>query len=144
MPREFVESRLAGGMATGATKFKTSEGTGVLRVRKGERGRGLFAVSPIKSGRDSADCVCMLLIAPLCLGHQIALGRGRIVSKVEDAPDSQHYEWPGRRIFAFDAPSDGNLAVLVNAPGTLTGRPLSNARYVRKIQGTPMIKVRWR
>jgi hypothetical protein len=140
----FIENRLAKGMATGATKFKTPKGTGVLRVRKGKRGRGLFAVSPIKPGIDCAGCVFVLLIVLLCLEHLIATGTGRIVSKVEDAPDSQHYEWPGKRIFAFDAASDANLAVLVNAPATLTGSPLSNARYVRQLQGpTPMIKVRW-
>jgi hypothetical protein len=50
IPRDFVEKRLVSGRATGATRFKTLHGTGVLRVRVGERGRGLFAASHIKRG----------------------------------------------------------------------------------------------
>ena len=50
IPRGFVENRLVSGRATGATLFKTLDGTGVLRVRVGERGRGLFAASHIKTG----------------------------------------------------------------------------------------------
>ena len=50
IPRDFVENRLVSGRATGATRFKTLHGTGVLRVRVGERGRGLFAASHIKRG----------------------------------------------------------------------------------------------
>ena len=50
IPRDFVDNRLVSGRATGATRFKTVDGTGVLRVRVGERGRGLFAASHIKRG----------------------------------------------------------------------------------------------
>ena len=53
---EFVKSRLESGGATGVTRFKTSDGGGVIRVRVGERGRGLFAVSLIKKGEPIDNC----------------------------------------------------------------------------------------
>ena len=108
---EFIKSRLESGGATGATRFKTLDGAGVLRVRVNKRGRGLFAVSLIKKGEPTDNCVFLLLKVRCCIGQKIAQGSGKLVSKPDDAPSFHQYEWFDKRAFVFDPPSDGNLAV---------------------------------
>jgi len=128
MRKQFVDRRLAQGMATGAVRFPTMDGSGVLRVRVGERGRGLFAVSPIRKGEDFIHFVYVLLKVRCFAGQEITQGSGKLIPRTDDAPDCQQYSWFDKQNFVFDPPSDGNLAVLVNAP---LGGALSNARYVR-------------
>jgi hypothetical protein len=139
---EFVKSRLESGGATGATRFKTSDGAGVIRVRVGARGRGLFAVSRIKKGEPSDSGVFLFVKVRCCPGQIIAQGSGKLVSKPDDAPGFYQYEWFDKRLFAFDPPSDGNLAVLVNTPVSMEAGAVSNARYSR-IRRTIQMRVRW-
>lgn len=139
---EFVNSRLQSGGATGATRFKTLDGAGVIRVRVGERGRGLFAVTLIRKGVSFVSCVVALLTVRCCTGQKIATGSGKLVSRPDDAPGHQLYKWFDERIFAFDPPSDNNLAVLVNTPCSMEGSAVSNARYAR-IRKTIQMRVRW-
>lgn len=139
---EFIKSRLESGGATGATRFKTLDGAGVLRVRVGERGRGLFAVSLIKKGETMDNCVFLLLTVRCCIGQEIAQGSGKLVPKPDDAPGFHQYEWFDKRVFVFDPPSDGNLAVLVNTPVSMEAGAVSNARYSR-IRKTIQMRVRW-
>jgi hypothetical protein len=137
---EFVKSRLESGGATGATRFKTLDGKGVIRVRVGERGRGLFAVSLIKKGEPIDNCVFLFLTLRCCPGQIIAQGSGKLFSKPHDAPGYHQYEW--FEVFVFDPPSDGNLAVLVNTPVSMEAGAVSNARYSR-IRRTIQMRVRW-
>ena len=139
---EFVKSRLESGWATGATRFKTLDGAGVLRVRVGERGRGLFAASLIKKGEPIDNSVFILLKVRCCTGQKIAQSSGRLVPNPDDAPGCHQYEWFDKQVFVFDPPSDGNLAVLVNTPVSMVGGAMSNARYSR-IRKTIQMRVRW-
>ena len=138
----FVKRRLESGGATGATRFKTLDGAGVLRIRVGERGRGLFAVTLIRKGILFVSCVVALLTVRCCTGQKIATGSGKLVSRPDEAPGLQLYKWFDERIFAFDPPSDGNLAVLVNTSLSMEGSAVSNARYAR-IKSAVKINVRW-
>ena len=139
---EFVKSRLQSGGATGATRFKTLDGKGVIRVRVGERGRGLFTVSFIKKGEPIDNCVFLFLTLRCCPGQIIAQGSGKLFSKPHDAPGYHQYEWFDKQVFVFDPPSDGNLAVLVNTPVSMEAGAVSNARYSR-IRRTIQMRVRW-
>jgi hypothetical protein len=138
---EFVKSRLQSGGATGATRFKTLDGAGDIRVRVGERGRGLFAVSLIKKGEPIDSCAFLFLTLRCCTGQIIAQGSGKLVSTPDDAPGCHHYEWFDKRVFVFDPPSVGNLAVLVNTPVSMVAGAVSNARYSR-IRRTIKMRVR--
>jgi hypothetical protein len=86
----FVDRRLASGQATGAIRFPTKEGSGVLRVRVKERGRGLFAASRISKGicRRLYFCFYSLCVSnsTFFAGHCIAQGTGKLVSESEHAP----------------------------------------------------------
>ena len=119
----FVKRRLESGGATGATRFKTLDGKGVIRVRVGERGRGLFTVSFIKKGEPIDNCVFLFLTLRCCPGQIIAQGSGKLVSTPRDAPGCHQYEWFDKRVFVFDPPNVGNLAVLVYTPVSMRWRP---------------------
>ena len=139
---EFVKSRLQSGGATGATRFKTLDGAGVIRVRVGERGRGLFAVSLIKKGEPIDNCVFLFLTLRCCPGQKIAQGSGKLVPEQYDTPGYHQYKWFDKQVFVFDPASDGNLAVLVNTPVSMEAGAVSNARYSR-IRRTIQMRVRW-
>ncbi len=114
----------------------------MIRVRVGERGRGLFAVSLIKKGEPIDNCVFRFLTLRCCAGQIIAQGSGKLVSTPRDAPGCYQYEWFDKRVFVFDPPSVGNLAVLVNTPVSMEAGAVSNARYSR-IRRTIQMRVRW-
>ena len=139
---EFVKSRLQSGGATGATRFKTLDGAGVLRVRVNKRGRGLFAVSLIKKGEPTDNCVFLLLKVRCWIGQKIAQGSGKLVPEQYDTPGCHQYQWFDKKVFMFDPPSYGNLAVLVNTPVSMEAGAVSNARYSR-IRKTIQMRVRW-
>ncbi len=72
----------------------------------------------------------------------VAIGTGHLVDK---APGQYTLTWHGGKEFAFDLPSAGNLAVLVNTACTTETGAANNARYIRgSLGGEPCVKVRVR
>jgi hypothetical protein len=108
--REVVNKRLASGQATGAIRFQTKGGSGVLRVRVKERGRGMFAASHIPKGiKMSCTTICclfcssVLLIIPIV--QDIASHREEVQSFPSLDMRQGRISWSGsRRQYLFSTP----------------------------------------
>ncbi len=146
--REFMNKRLASGQATGAIHFPTKEGSGVLRVRVKERGRGLFAAShipkDIQMSRTTICCLfCLSVMLIIPIVQDIASHRKAVHSFPSlDMRQRRISLWFKKIIIVFDPPSDGYLAVLCNAPLTEAGSARSNAYCARNARSTtPVVNV---
>lgn len=86
--------------------------------------------------------VFLFLTLRYCPGQKIAQGSGKLVPEQYDTPGCHQYQWFDKKVFMFDPPSYGNLAVLVNTPVSMEAGAVSNARYSR-IRKTIQMRVRW-
>ena len=75
----------------------------------------------------------------------VAIGTGHLADPPPEAPGQYTLAWHGGKEFAFDLPSEANLAVLVNTACTAEMGAANNARYIRgTLGGKPCVKVRVR
>lgn len=112
---------LSRGKCTGALLLPAANGVGKLRVRKGDRGRGLFAASPFKKG-DVITCIS-----------------GSIVPSIDamQSPHSEKLQWSTAQVFVMEH-SDGNFGIFAN---TAASKDVNNAKYVCSRRSKPVVRL---
>ena len=115
-----MKVKLGNGLCTGALLFKSACGDYKLQVRKGPRGRGLFAARSFARGED---------IATIAGYMETAAVSGR-----------ECWQWSHSEVFVMHPSCPEHLGILAN---TAAGKARNNARYVQSpTDGAPMLKLR--
>ena len=101
---------LSNGKCTGAVIFRASNGVGKLQVRMGDRGRGLFAASPFKTGQT------------------ITTVAGSLVENNDPgvARDAEKFQWSKTQVFVMEHTGDA-FGIFAN---TAASQRVNNAKYV--------------
>ena len=112
---------LARGKCTGALLLPAANGVGKLRVRNGDRGRGLFAASPFKKG-DVISCIT-----------------GSLVSSIDamQSPHSEKLQWSKHHVFLMEH-TGANYGIFAN---TAASTAVNNAKYVCNRRNNTVIRL---